>query len=288
MCRNYAPQSDVIDPNPPKNASYWKRQAKRLQEELLTANNRIADLEQEFRNKLALEDIMFQASQSVIEDLKADLIKANDRIAMQERTIAGMNDKYSELVDDFNIQKSRINELEEDLGIATSGMNSNWDAYQMETTKTEKLSAENSELKFHLESHGKRINELELEIVKNETAWEDKMSALLETESPTVVFNTRLLPILGGEHWNVGEKSVYFGFFLHGWHARAKDGVIPENIQSESKKLQTDFEAWLAVYKTCLGCRFATGELYGCPIQHHIDQSGWCNQRELITTAVPS
>lgn len=76
------------------------------------ANERIAELETDLTAALVKEQVMI--------DLEVDLKKANDRIA----------------------------ELEEDLGIAISGMNSNWDSYQMETMKTEKLSAELKELEL--------------------------------------------------------------------------------------------------------------------------------------------
>ena len=86
--------------NPPKNASYWKRQAKRYQEELLTANTRINELEKEIERYKSVPGLI---------------------------QIAHMLKKNAE--------------LEEACAEHLKSARKNWDAYQMEVTKTEELQA---------------------------------------------------------------------------------------------------------------------------------------------------
>jgi len=76
--------------------------------------------------------------------------------------------------------------------------------------------------------------------------------------------------------------SITFDAAKSNWDSYQMEALKTEKLSAENLILS-------AVAKTCFHCKFNTGELYGCPIQHHIfGESGWCNQRELITSENPS
>jgi chromosome segregation ATPase len=142
---------------------YYITRCEQLVTENESLNNRIAELEEHASNPSENKDDYMKAIRKITE-LKI-------QIEQLEKDRSALSVKANE----------RIANLEEISGEHLKSARKNWDAYSMETDKTEKLSAENSELKSHLEKHGKRINELELEIVKNEAEWEEKTEKLQAT-----------------------------------------------------------------------------------------------------------
>jgi hypothetical protein len=51
--------------------------------------------------------------------------------------------------------------------------------------------------------------------------------------------------------------------------------------KSEHDRISHENDVLWAIFKTCPGCkRLVPGVMHGCDIQHHIDLSGDCNQRE--------
>lgn len=59
--------------------------------------------------------------------------------------------------------------------------------------------------------------------------------------------------------------------------------TINETPQETIDRLTEENFILYAIFKTCTGCKYVVpGEVYGCPIQHHINWTGECNQRELL------
>jgi len=51
--------------------------------------------------------------------------------------------------------------------------------------------------------------------------------------------------------------------------------------RDELQRLQDENRILWAILKTCPSCKyFVPGVVYGCEIQHYIDLSGECNQKE--------
>jgi hypothetical protein len=69
-------------------------------------------------------------------------------------------------------------------------------------------------------------------------------------------------------------------------HSQSKPSLEEDGF--ELTRLRDKNNALWAVYKTCIGCKHCptNGILYGCDIQHHVNLSGHCNQKEVEPSSI--
>ena len=97
-----------------------------------------------------------------------------DRCIQLQSENESLNNRIAEL------EHKLANEISRSKGLESKFLNLYSEFSELKELN-EKIQPENSELKSHLEKHGKRINELELELVQNEAEWEEKTEKLQAT-----------------------------------------------------------------------------------------------------------